>query len=127
MTRMFCPNAWNNHLKTNFDCFTLLTMSRPGGELKRAVLDALGDGHWHYAQEIAQACLFRPTHSFPSYMARLAAQGLVERGHDPQGALGYRLSPLGCREALLRASRAAPTTSSTPTSACATTSQTTNP
>ncbi len=74
--------------------------TRSRGDLKRAVLKSLADGRWHYPQEVARSVSLDPPRAIHAYLARLHRQGLLERGQDASGRLGYRLSGPAARDLL---------------------------
>lgn len=71
---------------------------RKRGELKRLVLESLGDGLWHRPHQIAPALPFKRRSQFHAYLLRLWDCGLLERA--PEHGISryiYRLSDRGCR------------------------------
>ena len=71
---------------------------RKRGELKRLVLECLGDGGWHRPRQIAAAVPFQRRSQLHAYLLRLCGSGLVERA--PERGINryiYRLSDRGCR------------------------------
>ncbi len=75
------------------------------GQLRQRVLDALGDGGWRLASELARACALPPRYGL-GYLRRLMRQGWLEAGIGQDGSrtLGpaYRLSAMACRRQLAR-------------------------
>jgi hypothetical protein len=73
---------------------------RRRGELKRAVLEALGDGRWHRPRQIAAALPFARRGQLHAYLLRLcsSASAPVERARERNTMRYiYRLSDRGCR------------------------------
>jgi DNA-binding HxlR family transcriptional regulator len=71
---------------------------RPRGELKRLVLESLGDGRWHYPREISGVLPFGRRSQLHAYLLRLCEDALVERTLDRRGVrYAYRLTERGCR------------------------------
>jgi hypothetical protein len=71
---------------------------RKRGELKRLVLESLGDGLWHRPGQIAATLPFMRRSQFHAYLLRLCDSGLVECA--PERGINryiYRLSDRGCR------------------------------
>lgn len=71
---------------------------RKRGELKRLILESLGDGGWHRPRQIAAAVPFQRRSQLHAYLLRLCAGGLLERA--PESGISryiYRLSDRGCR------------------------------
>src|SRR5215831_8565709 len=71
---------------------------RKRGELKRLVLESLGDGRWHRPGQIAGSLPFRRRSQFHAYLLRLCDRGLVERAPGRRiNCYFYRLAERGCR------------------------------
>ena len=71
---------------------------RRHGQLKRLVLCALGDGHWHRPRQIAHVLPFRRRGQLHAYLLRLISSTLVERAFERgSDRYIYRLSEAGCR------------------------------